>query len=62
MKALVSEGKSIIMISSELTEIFRMSDRILVMSNGVQTATLNIEEADQHMVMSYAVQHSRVVS
>jgi len=61
MTALVNEGKSIIMISSELAEIFRMSDRILVMSNGVQTATLGIEEADQHKVMSYAVQHSHVV-
>jgi len=62
MTALVSEGKSIIMISSELAEIFRMSDRILVMSSGVQTATLDIEEADQHKVMSYAVQHSHVVT
>jgi len=62
MTALVNEGKSIIMISSELAEIFRMSDRILVMSNGVQTATLGIEEADQHKVMSYAVQHSHVVN
>ncbi|MEG0070238.1 MAG: ATP-binding cassette domain-containing protein, partial [Cetobacterium sp.] len=31
---LAKEGKSIIMISSEVEEIFRMSNRILVMSNG----------------------------
>jgi ribose transport system ATP-binding protein len=62
MNALVKEGKSIIMVSSELSEIFRMSDRILVMSSGVQTATLPIEEADQHMVMKYAVQHSHLIN
>jgi len=62
MNALVKEGKSIIMISSELSEIFRMSDRILVMSSGTQTATFPIEEADQHMVMSYAVQYSHLIN
>ena len=61
MNALVNEGKSIIMISSELPEIFRMSDRILVMSSGAQTAILPIEEADQHTVMKHAVQYSHVV-
>jgi len=61
MNALVNEGKSIIMISSELPEIFRMSDRILVMSSGTQTAILPIEEADQHAVMRHAVQYSHVV-
>jgi len=61
MNALVKEGKSIIMISSELSEIFRMSDRILVMSSGTQTATLPIEEANQHMVMKYAVQYSHLI-
>jgi len=61
MNSLVNEGKSIIMISSELPEIFRMSDRILVMSSGTQTATLPIEEADQHTVMKHAVQYSHVV-
>jgi len=62
MNTLANEGKSIIMISSELSEIFRMSDRILVMSSGSQTATLPIEEANQHTVMKHAVQYSHVVS
>jgi len=62
MNALVKDGKSIIMISSELSEIFRMSDRILVMSSGVQTATLPIEEADQHTVMKHAVQYSHLIN
>ncbi|CEN93741.1 sugar ABC transporter ATP-binding protein [Paraclostridium sordellii] len=34
IEELVENGKSIIMISSEMEEIFRMSNRILVMSNG----------------------------
>ena len=34
IEKLAREGKSIIMISSEIEEIFRMSNRILVMSNG----------------------------
>ena len=62
MNALVKEGKSIIMISSELSEIFRMSDRILVMSSGSQTATLPIEGTDQHTVMKYAVQYSNLMN
>ncbi len=54
MNALTREGKSIIMISSELPEILRMSDRILVMSEGRITGELNIEEASQEAIMEYA--------
>ncbi|MDR1704491.1 MAG: sugar ABC transporter ATP-binding protein [Clostridiales bacterium] len=56
MNSLAKAGKSIIMISSELPELFRMSDRILVMCEGRHTATIRIEEADQHSVMRYATQ------
>ena len=38
MNQLVEQGKSIIMISSEMTEILRMSDRIVVMCEGKKTA------------------------
>ncbi|MBQ3574743.1 MAG: sugar ABC transporter ATP-binding protein, partial [Clostridia bacterium] len=38
MNELVAQGKSIIMISSEMTEILRMSDRIIVMCEGKKTA------------------------
>ena len=54
MNSLAKKGKSIIMISSELPELFRMSDRIFIMCEGVHTGTLNIEDADQHTVMKYA--------
>ena len=42
MNELVAQGKSIIMISSEMTEILRMSDRIVVMCEGRKTGELSI--------------------
>ena len=54
MNDLTKEGKSIIMISSELPELLRMSDRIVVMCEGAKTAVLNIEEANQENIMKYA--------
>ena len=42
---LAQQGKSIIMISSELPEILRMSHRIVVMSEGRVTGTLDADEA-----------------
>lgn len=54
MNELVKEGKSIIMISSELTEILRMSDRIVVMCEGRKTGELDISEATQENIMHAA--------
>ncbi len=54
MNHLVEEGKSIIMISSELPELLRMSDRIAVMCEGELTGILNIEEATQERIMTLA--------
>ena len=54
MNELTREGKSIIMISSELPEILRMSDRIIVMSEGRLTGELPIEKASQEAIMGYA--------
>lgn len=48
------EGKSIIMISSEMPELLRMSDRILVMCEGRLTGELDIAEANQTNIMTYA--------
>jgi len=58
MNTLAESGKSIIMISSELPELLRMSDRILVMCEGSHTGTLPIEEADQHSIMTLATLNS----
>ncbi|MNJ76539.1 Ribose import ATP-binding protein RbsA [compost metagenome] len=51
---LVSQGKSIIMISSELPEVLRMSHRVLVMCEGRITGELSREEATQEAIMKYA--------
>lgn len=56
IQKLANAGKGIIMISSELEEILRMSDRILVMSEGRKTAELDIAEATQEKIMTYASQ------
>lgn len=54
LNSLVEEGKSVIMISSELPEILRMSHRILVMCEGEVTGQLNIEEASKEKIMKFA--------
>ncbi|HEX5510462.1 MAG TPA: ATP-binding cassette domain-containing protein, partial [Actinomycetales bacterium] len=51
---LAAEGKSIIMISSELPEVLRMSHRVVVMSEGRITSVLPAAEATQETVMHYA--------
>jgi ribose transport system ATP-binding protein len=51
---LAQQGKSLIMISSELPEVLRMSHRIVVMSEGRVTGLLNSDEANQERVMHYA--------
>lgn len=51
---LARQGKAIIMISSELPEILRMSHRILVMCEGRITGELSAAEATQEKIMTYA--------
>ena len=57
MNELIRQGKSIIMISSEMPELLRMSDRIVVMCEGHKTGELTIEEATQEKIMTLATQH-----
>jgi putative multiple sugar transport system ATP-binding protein len=54
MNRLVSEGMSIIMISSELPEVLGMSDRVYVISSGRITGELPVAEATQEKVMQLA--------
>lgn len=56
MNELAAAGKSIIMISSELPEVLRMSDRIAVMCEGRLTKILDIKDADQEVIMKYATE------
>jgi ribose transport system ATP-binding protein len=54
---LAEQGKSIIFISSELPELLRMSDRVLVMCEGYHTATLDMEDMNQNTIMKHATSH-----
>ena len=56
MIELAKQGKAIVMISSEMSELLGMSDRILVMCNGRLTGELSGEEATQEKVMHFATQ------
>jgi ribose transport system ATP-binding protein len=51
---LAAQGKAIIMISSELPEILRMSHRIAVMCQGRLTAVLDNADATQEKIMHFA--------
>lgn len=51
---LASGGKGIIMVSSEMGELFGLCDRILVMSGGRVAGTLNASEATQEKIMELA--------
>ncbi|QBR02168.1 sugar ABC transporter ATP-binding protein [Paraburkholderia pallida] len=56
LRALAEQGKAIVMISSELPEILRMSDRIVVMCEGRITGELSASEATQERIMHLATQ------
>lgn len=51
---LAQTGVGIILISSELPEVLKLADRILVMHNGRITGELNHSDADQELIMQYA--------
>jgi len=54
LNRLESEGKSIIMISSELPEVLRLSHRIVVMSEGRVTGIVSAGDATQETIMALA--------
>ncbi len=53
---LAKQGKSIIMISSEMGELIGMSDRIMVMCDGRVTGFLDGKESSQEKIMELATQ------
>jgi putative multiple sugar transport system ATP-binding protein len=53
---LASEGKGVLLISSELPEILGLCDRIYVMSQGRFTGELERAEANQEKIMKYMLQ------
>lgn len=55
IRQLTANGIAIVLISSELPELVGMSDRVLVLSEGKQTALLSKNEATQETIMTYAM-------
>ena len=53
---LIEEGKSVIMISSEMPEVLGMCDRIYVMNEGRMVGELQAEDASQEAIMSCIIQ------
>lgn len=53
---LAAAGKGVLLVSSELPELLRCSDRILVLANGRQSAVYDAKEATQEIIMSAATQ------
>lgn len=54
---LAQKGKSIILITSEMSELLGMSDRILVMCEGRNSGVLNKNEANQEKIMELATKY-----
>lgn len=54
LRRLADGGKTIIVISSEITEILRISDRVLVMHEGSITADMPIDQANKNNIMEAA--------
>ena len=54
MNDLAAEGKSILLVSSDLDEVLHMSDRVLVMCEGRLTGELDIADATQVKIMELA--------
>jgi putative multiple sugar transport system ATP-binding protein len=58
---LVAEGKSILMISSELPELLGMCDRIYIMNEGRMVGEVSREEATQEIIMGQILKSSKGV-
>lgn len=54
MDEMVKNGRSIIMVSSDMPEILSMSDRIIVLSQGVITGEFSRKEFNQEDIMTCA--------
>ena len=58
---MVAEGKSVIMISSEMPEILGMCDRIYVMNEGKMIAEMSGKEATQEKIMTEIINSGKTV-
>jgi ABC-type sugar transport system ATPase subunit len=54
IEQLAAEGKAVLLVSSELPELLRCADRILVLNEGRAAASYDAREATQEMILSAA--------
>ena len=54
---LAKQGKSVIMVSSELPELLGVCDRIIVMSGGYMTGDLDARTTNQEEIMTLAAKY-----
>ncbi len=59
IEALAAEGRGIIVVSSELPEILRLADRVLVMREGRISASLEREALSEEAIVAHAIPQSR---
>lgn len=59
LEELVEQGKSIIMVSSELPEIIGMSDRVVIMNEGKKQKELDYSEFTEECILNYAIGGSK---
>ena len=57
---MVGQGKSVILISSEMPEILRMCDRTYIMNEGCVVGELEGNEIAQVNIMNAIMQNSKV--
>ena len=55
IERLAQEGKAVIVVSSELLEIMRVSDRVMVMREGRLVATLEGDEISEKAIVAHAI-------
>ncbi|SEP73754.1 monosaccharide ABC transporter ATP-binding protein, CUT2 family [Devosia sp. YR412] len=58
IEKLAQEGKSVIVVSSELPEVIRLSDRVLVMREGQLAAELSGDAITEEAIASHAIPQS----
>jgi ABC-type sugar transport system ATPase subunit len=54
---LTSEGKAVILVSSELPELLGMSDRMIILSNGKIGGVFQRNEATQEAILNAAMKY-----
>ncbi len=59
---MVDEGKTVIVISSEMPELLGMCDRIYVMNEGKILAELNAKDATQEIIMGYILRDAQAIA